>query len=583
MLLRLAAAKERLQGHHSAQMAPKNYWICKLVSSDHNGTWPNKLCNGTNFMANTYCRFCEGPRPPWANKKATETANSGKGNGKNGQTDSPTNRAKGKGKGKGKHLGNGANQDSKPEFLDKEAWDALTKDQKRRYRSGQIAKQDAIQLAKSNDPSGIAPRRTVASEDEQMEEEHDEEEEADIALTKRDFHVSLSRFFDRIVEPRPQTKERTAEEALCALLTKGARASAEAAEKTQRITALNSAIAATTCKFAKTALMEKMEELQKQLDEINPDGGDHASAANEKMAYCKARDKLDTDRENKRDYREKKTVESEQNSHSFLAAVAEVKAQLTQLESEFLQRRDAARAKWTQNNTESDKLADEMRKIACDRIGAAERKIAEKKMPVRTIADVSAATVTPAGGTTNTAGAGSAGTSAGSADAAATHNHQAENTEEIRMWENVVRQLETRKEVYPQHLRCFKEAPLTPKELPTAHTMWNWMKGVEFEDPMLSYTYDMLGVKGEDLTVFLGEQATGLLFTSASSPHEVVPLQVRQLIGYQLKMLENCFQEGRESNATFYDEQEKQAKASLKKHLPGLRESRTKRRLRAKK
>ena len=565
-LLRLEAARERLQRHHSAQMAPKNYWICKLVSSEHDGTWPNKLCNGTNFMANTHCRFCEGLRPPWANKKAADGTNNGKGKGKSGQTDCPNNGAKGKGKGKGKHLGKSANQDSKPELLDKGVWNALTKDQKRRYRSSQLAKQDAIQLAKlanTNGPSRLAN----VNDDEAMEEEMADEEETDVALTKRDFQVSLSGYFDKIVEPRPQTKERSAEEALCALLTKGARASAEAAEKTQRISALNSAIAATTCKFAKVALMEKMEELQKQLDEINSDGGDHASAATEKMAYCKARDKLDNDRENKREYREKKTVEMEQNSHVFLAAVAEVKAQLSQLESEFLQRRNAAREKWSLTNAESDKLADEMRTIACARIEAAEKKIADKKAPVRTIAetsaDAAATTIALVGGTTNDV---SASATAATAAAAAA-------MEETRIRENVVRQLETRKEVHQEHLRCFKEKPLTSGELPTAHLMWNWAKGVEFEDPMLPYTYTMIGVTGEDLTVFLGKTATDILFTMANSPMDIVPMQVRGLIAYQLRMLEQqktlCT-----TDSTPYEEQETKAKASLKKHLPALRESR---------
>ena len=60
----------------------------------------------------------------------------------------------------------------------------------------------------------------------------------------------------------------------------------------------------------------------------------------------------------------------------------------------------------------------------------------------------------------------------------------------------------------------------------------------------------------------------------ANSPHDVVPLQVRQLIGYQLKMLENKLQEGKSDGATSYEEQEQKAKASLKKHLPALRESR---------
>ena len=548
-------------------MAPaKNFWICKRVANDDKGVWPHKLCNGTNFLSNTACRFCDGARPtspPWADK----AAGSGKGKGKSGQAGSSASPGKGKGKGKGKHSGKSASP-SEPEHLSAEVWSALTKDQRRRYRAGRLTKQDAVQLAKLGCKATPPPGQAKSVDDMVTEEELADEEGTDIALTKRDFQVTLSGFFDAVVEPRPQNKERSAEEALCTLLTKGARASAEAAEKTQRITALNSAIAATTCKFAKVALMEKMEELQKQLDEISPEGGDQASAASEKLAYCKARDKLDTDRVNKREYREKKTVEMEQNSHSFMAAVAEARAQLAQLESEFLQRRDTAREKWAQTNAESDKLADEMRVIACARIDAAEKKINEKKTTVRTL-DTTAVGVTA--NATGTGAQAQSGASSGVGSTSAAEDAAA--AEEARIRENVVRQLEARKEVQQEHLRSFQKDPLTPEELPTAHLMWNWAKGVEFEDPMLPYTYAMIGVTGENLAVFLGKAATDLLFTVASSPMDVVPMQVRGLIAYQLRMLEQQ-KTLSTADATTFEAQAKEAKASLKKHLPALKESR---------
>ena len=77
VLLRLRAAEERLQRHHSAQMTPfarKNFWVCKAAIDANVGTWPRKLCNGTNYFTNNACRFCEAPRPPWANKAAEQKA-----------------------------------------------------------------------------------------------------------------------------------------------------------------------------------------------------------------------------------------------------------------------------------------------------------------------------------------------------------------------------------------------------------------------------------------------------------------------------------------------------------------------------
>ena len=94
VLLRLASAKERLQSHHSRQMAPaKNCWICKRIANDDNGKWPHKLRNGTNFLSNTACRFCDGARPPWAGR--TEAGARTTADAKNDL------KSKGKGKGKG--------------------------------------------------------------------------------------------------------------------------------------------------------------------------------------------------------------------------------------------------------------------------------------------------------------------------------------------------------------------------------------------------------------------------------------------------------------------------------------------------
>ena len=551
VLLRLASAAERLQCHHSRQMAPfskKNYWVCKVVSSDYNGKGPTYPCNGTNYLANEHCRFCGCERPPWANGSGTGV--------KQGQTDT---KGKGKGKGKGKHKGKSANQDSKPEMLATDVWAALTKEQKRRYCSGKLAKQDAVQLAKSNGPSGIAPLRNAA--DDQMDTGTEVNGNADLALTQRDFEVRLGTYFDKVVNPKQTPKDKlvSTEEALCAMLTKGPRTSAEAAEKTRRLEAAKDALTKNDCDMVRGLLQKEVDSLEKQLKELSVAGDEQAAAVSEKAAYVNIREKLDREAEDKRQYREKKMAESERNSEAFLAAIAEARAQLTQLEAEFVERRDNSRKLWAQNNADSDAHSAALRRLACERMEAAEKRIAEKKgQNVVSTSPVSVGTAS----------------SATTAAAAAAPLDNAAAMEEMRIRENVIRQLESRKEVYAEHLRCFKEAPLTPEELPTAHLMWNWIKGVEFEDQMLPYTYAMLGVTGEDLNVFLGKKATEILFTMANSPHDVVPLQVRQLIGYQLKMLDHKLQEAKTSNATSYEEQEQKAKASLKKHLPALRESR---------
>ena len=90
---------------------------------------------------------------------------------------------------------------------------------------------------------------------------------------------------------------------------------------------------------------------------------------------------------------------------------------------------------------------------------------------------------------------------------------------------------------------------------------------------MLPYTFAMIGVTGQNLTTFLGKDATDILFDETASPHDIVSLQVRKLIDHQLTQLEKL--EKLKEDDEFFEEQTKLTKDALKKHLPSLREKKT--------
>ena len=283
-------------------MAPfsrKSYWVCKLTHNDHDGTWPNKVCNGTNYHTNTHCRFCDGARPPWANRTAVKATEA------NGQETVQS--SKGKGKGKGKHLGKGAGKSQRPERLDEAVFKALTQDQRRMYNANILSKTDATQLARTStkqtaeEPTttakGIADAGTIFDEDDMDLKE---------SMIQRDFHVRLSKHFDKLVDPQTNAKVKTAEELLCANLTKGPRASAEATDKAQQVTELQSTVALMPDSTAKTFLLAKITELEEQIATLSPNSDEQARAVTDKAAYSTARAKIEKEHAEKKKLREKK-------------------------------------------------------------------------------------------------------------------------------------------------------------------------------------------------------------------------------------------------------------------------------------
>ena len=130
-------------------------------------------------------------------------------------------------------------------------------------------------------------------------------------------------------------KERTADELLRQYLTKGPRASAEAAGKTTQVAELRDTIAAMQPGTATSILQDKMEELEAQIDALSLNGDEQSRAVADKAAYVQAKAKIDEMMANKLTLRDRKATEAVQNSEKFLARLAEVRVQLMQLEQEL--------------------------------------------------------------------------------------------------------------------------------------------------------------------------------------------------------------------------------------------------------
>ena len=142
-----------------------------------------------------------------------------------------------------------------------------------------------------------------------------DDEDADLlSLTPKILKVDVQKHHDKLSDPLPPNKTISTQEGLCTLLSKGPRASAEAAEKKQRLANLKAAINNSPDPETKDAIQERIVRLEALLKELNAVSSEHSSVAEERESYEIARSKINTDLVHKRCQRETKISEDERNS-----------------------------------------------------------------------------------------------------------------------------------------------------------------------------------------------------------------------------------------------------------------------------
>ena len=95
-----------------------------------------------------------------------------------------------------------------------------------------------------------------------------------------------------------------------------------------------------------------------------------------------------------------------------------------------------------------------------------------------------------------------------------------------------------------------------------------WSATMLLEDPTLRYTFQQCGFTPDQFEGFLGVETWALIFgDSPVLADSVIPLQVRNLVNYQLRTCEVV--------TTEYATEIEEVKNMLLQHLPGLRKQRT--------
>ena len=133
------------------------------------------------------------------------------------------------------------------------------------------------------------------------------------------------------------------------------------------------------------------------------------------------------------------------------------------------------------------------------------------------------------------------------------------------MW---LRQLEYECPLEAEDLKSMNGIEPTKADLDFLDGLARWVQGTVLERADLPYTFAMIGLERAILVSLLGEAATTKLVGAGPSPADVVSMQMRQILIYQMSQLAGSLSRAREAGDLTG---QGYAKEALKKHLPNLR------------
>jgi hypothetical protein len=298
---------------------------------------------------------------------------------------------------------------------------------------------------------------------------------------------------------------------------------------------------------AQRYLLEKVQELEAQIDALSVGGDDQARAATDKSAYCHAKVKIEEMMTSKRMLREKKATEAEQNSEACLALIVEMRLQLTQIEQEFTGKRNEARAQWLAKNEATDENAKAALLIADQRIlssGKANSAVGEGNA-----ANGNSAVTTP--------------TPAGTVQKV---------EDEVPKWYKQKTHAAT---IDPKDLADTKEINWNGVKMDEVHRVWHMLQATQLQPPSLAYSYEMFGISAPTLETIVGTKVIAKIFGGGAvvAPEDIIPDQVINLLRVQMQKLSERLHSEREQYAKAQDE----ADAAMTKYLPALQNDKKKR------
>ena len=343
----------------------------------------------------------------------------------------------------------------------------------------------------------------------------------------RHWQTDLNEHFDYFRAPAAAQKERLSPEATLTaqLPPKSAEAEAVAAKRNELATAKKK-LPGITDEYLLTILNKQIKELEDYLERVQADSHAEVNTVRDKTVLVKVHAELEARHSEWESKVAKRAAKAKEVKAAFQAKIAEERAKLMQLEEQFRSLSDEVLKGWDERN-------EDIRKHQKQVLEVAERRIAALTAPTE-----------PTTTGTETAGTGSQQLQqqqqqdnqqlAAAAAAAAAGDPTA-----ILL----LTQLEHRVDINVSELRDLSLVQLQEPELPHLAHLYSWSNALLLEDAAALVTFQQSGVPIQTMYDLIGDTVWRAVFPGKVSDTDVIPVQLRQLMSYQMQTVSQRLQE----------------------------------------
>ena len=337
--------------------------------------------------------------------------------------------------------------------------------------------------------------------------------------------MDVARHFKKITSPPPEKDRPTAKDAVAALLPKNTAESEAVLAKQQDLADLEKAIQQTTYPVAKENLQASADALRKEIEALPKVGGNDTETKHRRdiaaLKKIHANCELELS-ERKTKVRGHATVTTT-NKQDFLAEIKEARAKLDQLEAQYEALAGESNGKWEMFNNGLTNYKTEIFGLVTTRLTELESASAKPKHNLTAPAAAAAA-----------AAAGDKPSTLQVVEAAGAGDEQAAY---------LLAQMDYRVDINMTDLREIDLDQPQAAEIEALAQLWAVSAAIGLEDHMAVITFADTGVDISVFAALLGNVAWSKIFYEGGPrPDNAIPFQVRQLVGLQLRGLQQAMQ-----------------------------------------
>ena len=440
-----------------------------------------------------------------------------------------------------KALKNASTPPAKTEPAD--GWMMTTADKKKAKRERRRLRKQELADA---DGETSKPANTTKAEKKEPEDSSDDAMKEEESAVARKQCWDFDEFF-LPKPPNPSTKDKpTAESMVSEMIGKEAAEAETIAVKREELKSAKDAIqkADPIAQKGLNLLVEKLEEEIKRLEATSGGNGKN-KPARERAHLQKVRADFEVKVQERAGGCAKHDLREKELETKFKARMDEMKAWIGQVEEQFKSLTARRRTEWAELNAEVNKRYQEAGRILDSKIAA----LAEPANGMNTDAPMNMGSELSAPSNTNPQMAAAAVAAAAGDQAAIL----------------ILNQLEHRVDVSVEELRDFSLTELSEAELPKLAHLYEWSNALLLEDAAAMVTFQQAGVPIQTMYDLVGDSAWKRMFPGTVADMDAVPIQLRQLMSYQMQKVSQQLQQQQ------YEEARKAGADALKASAQSVR------------